>query len=67
EVVGVLETEDGNAEVYFGPVRLGSIDGVTLKLLCANRTQHSPARRGGQPPALSSQQNYEKVLPMLPV
>ncbi len=67
EVVGVLETEDGNAEVYFGPVRLGSIDGVTLKLLCANRTQHSPERRGGQPPSLSSQQNYEKVLPMLPV
>lgn len=32
EVIGLQEDDDGNARVYFGPVQLGVIDGVTLKL-----------------------------------
>jgi putative transposase len=63
EVIGLIETQDGDAEVYFGPVPLGVIDGVTLKLM----RQRSTAGRGGQPPSLSSPSKCEKVLPMLPV
>ena len=28
EVVGIVDTDDGDAEVYFGPMMLGFIDGV---------------------------------------
>lgn len=31
EVVGLSENDEGNAEVYFGPIHLGTIDGVKLK------------------------------------
>jgi putative transposase len=31
EVIGLREDDDGNAAVYFGPVPLGNIDGITLK------------------------------------
>jgi transposase InsO family protein len=31
EVIGLCENDDGDAQVYFGPVHLGTIDGVTLK------------------------------------
>lgn len=31
EVIGLCENDDGNAQAYFGPVHLGTIDGVTLK------------------------------------
>ena len=31
EVIGLREDDDGNAEVYFGPMPLGNIDGITLK------------------------------------
>jgi putative transposase len=31
EVIGLHEDDDGDAAVYFGPVQLGTIDGVTLK------------------------------------
>ncbi|MBV8841853.1 MAG: transposase [Bryobacterales bacterium] len=42
EVIGLQKDNDGNAEVYFGPVHLGTIDGVTLKLeACARRPIHS--------------------------
>ena len=37
EVVGLHEDEDGNATVYFGPVQLGTIDGVTLKFESCTR------------------------------
>lgn len=32
EVIGLLENDDGDAEVYFGPLPLGRIDAVSLKL-----------------------------------
>jgi putative transposase len=67
EVIGLMETEDGNGEVYFGPVSLGLIDGVTLKLIRRHRDQGSKVERRGQPPSPSSPSKSEKVLPMLPV
>jgi putative transposase len=48
EVIGLQEDGDGNATVYFGPVKLGSIDGVTLTFEpCARAPQNSRARRLG--------------------
>jgi putative transposase len=48
EVVGLHEDNDGNATVYFGPVKLGSIDGVTLKFEpCARPPQRARARNVG--------------------
>jgi putative transposase len=67
EVIGLIETDDGDAEVYFGPVPLGIIDGVSLKLLRVAPTSSSRERRGGQPPSHSSPLNCDQVLPMLPV
>jgi transposase InsO family protein len=67
EVIGLVETNDGDGEVYFGPVSLGFIDGVTLKLIRRHRDQRSTVGREGQPPSHSSPSNCEKVLPMLPV
>jgi putative transposase len=32
EVIGLCENDDGDAKVYFGPVPLGVIDGIKLKL-----------------------------------
>jgi len=73
EVIGLIETEDGDAEVYFGPVPLGLIDGVSLKLSRLAPTS-SRERRGGQPPSHSSPTAMKcylccrsKVLPMSPV
>jgi len=63
EVIGLMETDDGDAQVYFGPVPLGIIDGVTLKLI----RHGSKLGRGGQPPSRSAPSKPEKVLPMLPV
>ena len=31
EITGLAETPEGDAEVWFGPIHLGTIDGVTLK------------------------------------
>lgn len=67
EVVGVVETDDGDAEVYFGPMMLGLIDGVSLKLLRPDRARSSTAGPGGQPPSRSSLSNSENVLPIMPV
>jgi putative transposase len=67
EIVGLVETDDGDAEVYFGPVTLGLIDGVSLKLLRPHRASPSTVRPEGQPPSRSSPSNPEKVLPILPV
>jgi putative transposase len=50
EVIGLVETDDGDAGVYFGPLPLGIIDGVTLRLM----RQDSTVGRGGQPPSRSS-------------
>jgi putative transposase len=48
EVIGLQEDDDGNAQAYFGPVELGSIDGVTLKFeACARPPRKAPARSGG--------------------
>jgi putative transposase len=71
EVIGLVETDDGDAGVYFGPLPLGIIDAVTLKLVRPGST----VGRGGQPPSLSSPCSPEKcylccrskVLPMSPV
>ena len=52
EVVGVKETENGDGEIYFGPVALAVIDGVSLKL-----KPSSPQRRGGQPSSRSTPAN----------
>ena len=54
EVIGLMETEDGDAEVYFAPLSLGIIDGVTLKLIRRHRQPGSMVERGGQPPSPSS-------------
>jgi hypothetical protein len=67
EVIGLFETDDGDAEVYFGPVPLGIIDGLTLKLVRRHRDHGSTVGRGGQPPSLSSPELCNKVLPMLPL
>jgi transposase InsO family protein len=64
EVIGIRENHDGQGELYFGPLPLGLIDPVTLKLA---RPGTSPGRRGGQPPSRSSPSECQKVLPMLPV
>jgi putative transposase len=45
ELVGVKETDTGDAELYFGPVPLATIDRFTFKL-----KRSSPGWRGGQPP-----------------
>lgn len=67
EVIGLVETDEGDAEVYFGPMKLGLVDGVRLKLLRPNRAHCSTAGRRGQPPSRSSLSNQEKVSPILPV
>ena len=53
EVVGIVETDEGDAQAYFGPLLLGLIDGVSLKLrrLQACQQFHSGAR-GAAPLAL---------------
>jgi len=67
EVIGLVETDHGDGEVYFGPVPLGIIDGVSLELIRRHRDQGITVGRGGQPPSRSSPSKCEKVLPMLPV
>ncbi|HEY6292229.1 MAG TPA: IS481 family transposase [Terriglobia bacterium] len=64
EIVGVIETDDGNAEIFFGPLRLGLIDGVSLKI---RRPERSTVGRGGQPSSHSSHPESENVLPIMPV
>lgn len=67
EVVGIVETDEGDAEVYFGPLMLGLIDAVSLKLRRPQPARSSMVRRGGQPSSPSSHQNSENVLPIMPV
>jgi len=48
EVIGLHEDDEGNATVYFGPVQLGTIDGLTLKFEpCAAPPLRSRARNEG--------------------
>ena len=61
EIVGVKEIDNGDAELYFGPIQLAVIDRVTRKF-----KRSSPNRRGEQPSSHSTPANPEKVLPMLP-
>jgi putative transposase len=67
EVIGVVETDDGDAEVYFGPMMVGLIDGVSLKLRRNKPAGCSTVRREGQPPSRSSPSNPDNVLPIMPV
>jgi len=46
EVIGLSENAEGDAEVYFGPLRLGTLDGVTLKFNICARPRHRRAIRG---------------------
>jgi hypothetical protein len=46
EVIGLHEDNDGDAALYFGPVQLGTINGVTLKFEpCARPRMSARARR----------------------
>lgn len=56
EVVGVRETEDGDAELCFGPVPLAIIDRVTLTL-----RRSSPRQRGGRPPRAPPRKDEKSV------
>ena len=49
EVIGLRENDDGNAEAYFGPVHLGTINAVTLKFERRRRpTRKSNPTAGGR-------------------
>ena len=61
ELVGVKETDTGDAELYFGPLPLAIIDRITFKL-----KRSSPSWRAGQPSSPSSPAESEIVLPILP-
>ena len=67
EIVGIVETEEGDAQAYFGPLLLGLIDGVSLKLRRHKPAGTSTVGREGQPPSRSSPSNSENVLPIIPV
>ena len=48
EVIGLHEDDDGDAAVYFGPVQLGTVDGLTLNFEpCARRPLSARARNHG--------------------
>ena len=67
EVVGIVETDEGDAQAYFGPLLLGLIDGVSLRLRRLQPASSSTVGRGGQPPSRSSPSISEIVLPIMPV
>ena len=50
EIVGIVETEEGDAQAYFGPLLLGLIDGVSLKLRNHKPAGTSTVGREGSPP-----------------
>jgi putative transposase len=58
EVIGLREDDDGNATVYFGPVELGSIDGVTFKFVPRAR---APQLRRARRPATSCPQGPQPL------
>ncbi len=66
ELIGLIENSDGDAEVYFGPVHLGTINGAMFSFT-PSPGRGSRVRRGERPPSHSSPSKPEKVLPGLPV
>jgi putative transposase len=62
EVIGLCENPHGDQEIYFGPLHLGTLDEVELRL--RRPKPASQDRRGGRPSSHSSRQ---KVSPMSPV
>lgn len=50
EVIGLCENDNGDAEAYFGPVHLGTIDGVTLKLRPVRVRGRARGRAASCPP-----------------
>jgi putative transposase len=75
EVIGLVETDDGDAKVCFGPMKLGLLDGVSLKLLRPDQAPSSTVGREGHPPRAPPSQTRKKchpscrskVLPIIPV
>lgn len=78
ELVGLLSTDDGNWELYFGPILLGVLDAHRQKLLRprAPRSRRAPRCPGPRGPSASRDSHHpqgvpalsdEKVLPMSPV
>jgi len=61
QIVGLKTADNGDAEVYFGPVPLAVIDRRSLTL-----KRSSTIGRGGQPSSRSTLSQCNKVLPMLP-
>ncbi len=61
EIVGIKLNEDGDGELYFGPLPLAIIDHATHKLKTISAEQ-----RGGQPSSRSTPFIPENMLPMLP-
>lgn len=59
---GIFENRDGDGELYFGALHLGTIDAVSLKL---KRPEQSSTERQGGPP--SSRSSRKKVSPIFPV
>lgn len=59
EVVGINENRDGDGELYFGPVPLGVIDGVALRLVRGRRVRHSG--EAGSPPRTPPRQTEKSV------
>ncbi len=48
EVIGVHEDDNGDGQVYFGPVQLGTINGLTFKFEpCARRPMSARSRNQG--------------------
>ena len=75
EIVGIVETEEGDAQAYFGPLLLGLIDGVSLKLRCPKSAGTSTVERERKPsrapPSQTQKMCYlssrSKLLPIIPV
>ena len=59
EVIGLHETHDGDAVLYFGPLALGIIDALTLKLLRPNTVRRSG--EAGSPPRTPPRQAEKSV------
>jgi hypothetical protein len=49
-VIGLHEDDDGDAAVYFGPVQLGTIDGITVKFESRARRPMNSPKPGGELP-----------------
>ena len=61
EVIGLRENDDGNAEAYFGPVHLGTINAVTLKFERRRRPTRKSNPTAGARVAHKAHSPREKV------